>query len=71
MDSGNVYGITNIAEVNVLVIYAHNMSKVQPEEKLERKDVLLRIAHDLVSPLVTQRYKLSTLPRTIKPAIVK
>jgi hypothetical protein len=31
---------------------------------------LLRIAHDLVTPFVTQRYKLSTLPRSIKTAIL-
>jgi len=31
---------------------------------------LLRIAHDLVTLFVTQRYKLSTLPRNIKTAIV-
>jgi hypothetical protein len=31
---------------------------------------LLRIAHDLVKPFVTQRYKLSTLPRNIKTAMI-
>jgi hypothetical protein len=31
---------------------------------------LLRIANDLVTPFVTQRYKLSTLPKNIKTAIV-
>jgi hypothetical protein len=31
---------------------------------------LRRNAHDLVTPFVTQRYKLSTLPRSIKTAIV-
>jgi len=31
---------------------------------------LFRIAHDLVKPFVTQRYKLPTLPRNIKTAIV-
>jgi hypothetical protein len=53
------YGKISIAAVNALVIvYAHNMRKVQPEEKIKRKDILLRIAHDLVTPFVTQRYKL-------------
>jgi hypothetical protein len=45
------YGMINIAEVNASVIYAHNMCKDQPEKK-ER--LLLRIAHDLVIPFVTQ-----------------
>jgi hypothetical protein len=63
------YGITNIAVVNALVIYAHNMRKVQPEKKIKRKDILLRIAHDLVTPFVTQRYRLPTLPRSNKTAI--
>jgi len=31
---------------------------------------LLRIAHDLVTPFLTQLYKLSTLPRNIKTTIV-
>jgi hypothetical protein len=31
---------------------------------------LRRNAHDLATPFVTQRYKLSTLPRSIKTAIV-
>ena len=31
---------------------------------------MLRIAHDLVTPFVTQRYKLPTLHRNIKTAIV-
>jgi len=31
---------------------------------------LLRIAHDLVTPFLTQLYKLPTLPRNIKTAIV-
>jgi len=31
---------------------------------------LLRIANDLVTPSVTQRYKFSTIPRNIKIAIV-
>jgi uncharacterized protein YbcC (UPF0753/DUF2309 family) len=70
MDNGNVYGIINIKAVNALVIYAHNMSKVQPEKKIKRKDILLGIAQDLMTPFATQRYKLSTLPRSIKPAIV-
>ena len=63
------YGMINIAVVNALVIYAHNMRKDQPEKKTTRKDFLLRIAHDLVTPFVT-RYKLSSLPRNIKTAIV-
>jgi len=49
------YGMINIAAVNALVIYAHNMRKDQPENKIERKEFLLRIAHDLVTPFVTQR----------------
>jgi hypothetical protein len=64
------YGIINIAAVNALVIYTHSMRKVQPEKKIKRKDFLLRTAHDLVTPFVTQRYKLSTRPRSIKTAIV-
>ena len=31
---------------------------------------MLRIAHKLVTPFITQRYKLSTLPGNIKTAIV-
>ena len=64
------YGMINTAAVNALVIYAHNMHKDQPEKKIKRNDFLLRIAHDLVTPFVTQRYKLSSLPRIIKTAIV-
>jgi hypothetical protein len=64
------YGMISIAAVNALVIYAHNMGKDQPEKKIKRKDFLLGIAHDLVTPFVTQRYKLPTLPRNIKTAIV-
>jgi len=60
----------NIAAVNALVIHAHNMRNDQPEKKIKRKDFLLRIAHDLVKPFLTQRYKLPTLPRNIKTAIV-
>jgi len=60
----------NIAAVNALVIYAYNMRKDQPEKKTKRKDFLLRIAHDLVKSFVTKRYKLSSLPRNIKTAIV-
>jgi len=60
-----------IAAVNALVIYANNMRKDQPDKKIKRKKFLLRIAHDLVTQFVTQRYKLSTLPRNIKIAIVK
>ena len=52
------YGMINIAAVNALVIYAHNLRKDQPEKKIKRKDFLLRIAHDLVTSFVTQRYKL-------------
>jgi len=63
------YGMINIAAVNALVIHAHNMRKDQPEKKIKRKDFLLRIAHNLVKPFVTQRYKLPTLPRNIKTAI--
>jgi len=37
----------------------------------DKKEIfLLRIAHDLVTPFLTQQYKLSTLPRNIKTAIV-
>jgi len=64
------YDMINTAAVNALVIYAHNMRKDQPEKKEKRKDFLLRIAHDLVTPFVTQRYKLSSLPKNIKPTIV-
>jgi len=39
-------------------------------EKIKRKDFLLRTVHDLVTPFVTQRYKIPTLPRNIKTAIV-
>jgi hypothetical protein len=63
------YGMANIAAVNALVIYANNMGKDQPG-KIKRKCFLLRIARDLVTRFVTQRYKLSTLPRYIKTAIV-
>jgi hypothetical protein len=48
------YGMINIAEVNALVIYTHKMCKDQPEKKIKRKDFLLRIANDLVTPPVTQ-----------------
>jgi len=64
------YCMISIAAVNALVIHAHNMRKVQPEKKIKRKDFLLRIAHDLVTPFLTQRYKLSSLPRNIKTATV-
>ena len=64
------YGMINTAAVNALVIYAHNMRKDQPEKKIKRKDFLYRTAHDLVTPFVAQRYKLSSLPRNIKIAIV-
>jgi hypothetical protein len=64
------YGMINIAAVNALVIYAHNMHKDQPEKKIKRKDFLLRITHDLVKPFVTQRYKLPTLSRNIRAATV-
>ena len=46
------------------------MHKDQPEKKIKRKDFLLRIAHDLVTPFVTQRYELPTLPRNIRTATV-
>jgi len=32
------YGMINIAAVNALVIYAHNMHKYQPEKKIRMKD---------------------------------
>jgi len=64
------YGMINIATVNALVIYANNMRKDQPDKKIKMKYILLRITHDLVTQSVTQRYKLSTLPRNIKTAIV-
>jgi len=64
------YGMINIAAVNALFINAQNMRKDQPEKKIKRKEFLLRIAHDLVKPFVTQSYKLPTLPRNIKTAIV-
>jgi hypothetical protein len=64
------YGMINIAAVNALVIYANNMCKEQPDKKIKRKYFLPIITHDLVTPFVTQRYKLSTLPRNIKTAIV-
>jgi len=63
------YAMINIAAVNALVIYANNMRKYQPDKKIKRKYFFLRIAHDLVTPFVTQRYKLSTLSRNIKAAI--
>ena len=64
------YGMINIAAVNALVIHAHNMRKDQPEKTLKRKEFLLRIAHDLLTPFVTQWYKIPILPRNIKIAIV-
>ena len=64
------YGMINIAAVNALNIYAHSMCKDQPEKKIKRKDFLLRIAHDLVTPFVTQWYELPTLPRNIRTATV-
>ena len=45
------YGMINIGAVNALVIYAHNMRKDQPEKKKKRKDFLVIIPHDLVTPL--------------------
>jgi hypothetical protein len=63
------YGMINIAAENTLIIYANNMRKDQPDTKIKRKYFLLRIAQDLVTPLVTQQYKVSTLPRNIKRAI--
>ena len=59
------YGMINIAAVNALVIYANNMGKDQPDKKIKRKQFLFRITHDLLTPFVTQRYKLSTLPSTL------
>ena len=56
--------------VNALVIYANNTRKDQHDKKIKRKFFLLRLTHDLVTQFVTQRYKLSTLPRNIKTAIV-
>jgi len=47
------YGMINIAAINSLVIYAHNMRKDKPENKIKRKDFLLRIAHDLMTPFLT------------------
>jgi len=64
------YGMINIATVNALVIFSNNISKDQPDKKIKRKQFLFRITHDLLTPFVTQRYKLSTLPRNIKTAIV-
>jgi len=64
------YDMISIAAVNSLVIYAHNMRKDQPEKKIKRKEFLLGIAHDLVTPFVTQRYKLSSLLKNIKTTIV-
>jgi hypothetical protein len=64
------YNMINIATVNALVIYANNIRKDQPDKKIKRKYFLLRITHDLVTPYVTQRYKLSTLIRNIRKAIV-
>jgi len=47
------YGmIINTAVLNALLIYAHNMHRDQPEKK--KKKEKLRIAHDLVTPFVTQ-----------------
>ena len=57
-------------EGNALVIYAHNMRNDQPEKKIKRKDFLLRTAHGMMTPLVTQRYKLPALPRNIKTAVM-
>jgi len=48
------YGMINTAAVNALVIYAHNMRTDQPEKKIKRKGLLLRIAHDLLAPFVTR-----------------
>jgi hypothetical protein len=64
------YGMINIAAVKAWVIYANNMRKDQPGKKIKRKYFLFRITHDLVTPFVTQRYKLPTLNRNIKTAIV-
>jgi hypothetical protein len=64
------YVMINIAAVNALLMCANKMRKDQPEKRIKGKYFLLRIAHDLVTPFVTQRHKLSTLPRNIKTAIV-
>jgi hypothetical protein len=69
MDNGNVLWHDQHC-CSKYIGHAHNMRKDQPEKKIKRKDFLLRIAHDLVTPFVTQRYKLPTLPRNIKTAIV-
>jgi len=39
MEIGSVYGMINIAAVNALVIYAHNMCKDQPEKKINGKNL--------------------------------
>jgi hypothetical protein len=44
-------GMMNIVAVNAWVVYAHNMRKDQPEKKIKRKDFLVIIPHDLVTPL--------------------
>jgi len=64
------YGMINIAAVNASVIYVHSVRKDRHEKKINRKDFLFRIAPDLVTPFVTKRYKLSSLPRNTKTAIV-
>ena len=64
------YGMINIAVLNEWVIYAHNIRKDQREKKIKRKEFLLRTAHYLVTPSVTQQYKLSSINRNIKTATV-
>jgi len=46
----------------------HAQRSVREEDR--RKYLLLRIAHELFTQFVIQLYKLSTLPRNIKTAIV-
>jgi hypothetical protein len=54
------YGIINIAAVNLLVIYAHNMRKDQPEKKFSWSG----------DNICNTTIKQSTLSRSIKTAIV-
>ena len=60
-----IYGMINIADINALVIYIHNMRKDKPQKKIK----MLRIANGLVTQFVTQRHKLSLLPKNIKTTI--
>jgi hypothetical protein len=70
MENGNDLWHDQHCAVNALIIYANNMLKDQPDKKIKRKYFFLRITYDLLTPFVTQQYKLSTLPRNIKTAIV-